>query len=75
MKTPIYITKITSKLAAEALSRARLQGITAFGETLTSSIGCSMHNVKSPAAIYHVTSPPIRRDPETPRLLIKSLAL
>lgn len=75
MKSPVYITRVSSKLAAEAISRARLRGVNVFGETLASSIGCDMSNVKPTTAAYYVTSPPIRRDPETSRFLMKSLAL
>lgn len=74
-KCPIYVTRVTSKSAAQAISRARLQGVNVFGETLASSIGCALADVKPENALYYVTSPPIRRDSETPRSLLKSLAL
>lgn len=74
-KCPIYVTRVTSKSAAQAISRARLQGVNVFGETLASSIGCALADVKPDKAVYYVTSPPIRRDAETPRALLKSLAL
>lgn len=75
MKAPVFISHLTSHKAAEALSSARLKGITAFGDVLTGAIGCSLRDVKAAASLYYVTSPPIRRDPETPRLLLKALAL
>lgn len=74
VKVPVYITRLTSKLAAETLARARLRGISAFGETLASSIGVRLRDVKPAQAIYYVTSPPIRADPEAPNFLLKSLA-
>lgn len=74
VKVPVYITRLTSKLAAETLARARLRGISAFGEALTGSIGCTLRDIKPAQVIYYVTSPPIRSDPETPNFLLKSLA-
>lgn len=75
VKTPLYVTKITSNLAAETLSRARRRGILVYGEALASSLGCSLHNVKLPNQLYYITCPPIRTDPETPRQLMKHLVL
>lgn len=57
------------------LSRARRNGITAFGETLVSSLGTSLRKVKPHEIIYYVTSPPIRNDPEAPTQLLKGLAM
>lgn len=65
---------MTSKLAAETLARARLRGISAYGEALTGAIGCNLRDVKPTQAIYYVTSPPIRSDPEAPHFLLKTLA-
>ncbi|XP_058455298.1 dihydropyrimidinase isoform X2 [Malaya genurostris] len=74
-KTPLYVTRVTSKLAAEQVSQARRRGLLVYGETLASSLGCTLTNVKPNALVYYVTSPPIRQDPETPRQLMKFLAL
>nr|XP_029736010.1 dihydropyrimidinase-like isoform X2 [Aedes albopictus] len=74
-KTPLYVTRVTSKLAAEQVSQARRRGLLVYGETLASSLGCSLTNVKPNTLAYYVTSPPIRPDPETPRHLMKFLAL
>ncbi|XP_019554749.2 dihydropyrimidinase isoform X2 [Aedes albopictus] len=74
-KTPLYVTRVTSKLAAEQVSQARRRGLLVYGETLVSSLGCSLTNVKPNTLAYYVTSPPIRPDPETPRHLMKFLAL
>lgn len=65
---------MTSKLAAETLARARLRGINVFGEVLAGAIGCNLHGLKPSQAIYYVTSPPIRADPEASHLLLKTLA-
>ncbi|KXJ83498.1 hypothetical protein RP20_CCG005642 [Aedes albopictus] len=77
--TPEFLMKllaqVTSKLAAEQVSQARRRGLLVYGETLASSLGCSLTNVKPNTLAYYVTSPPIRPDPETPRHLMKFLAL
>ncbi|XP_058062502.1 dihydropyrimidinase isoform X2 [Anopheles bellator] len=74
-KAPLYVTRVTSKLAAEQLSQAKRRGLAVCGETLASSLGCTLTNVKPNALVYYTTSPPIRKDPETPRHLLKFLAL
>uniref|UniRef100_A0A182MQI7 dihydropyrimidinase n=1 Tax=Anopheles culicifacies TaxID=139723 RepID=A0A182MQI7_9DIPT len=74
-KAPLYVTRVTSKLAAEQLSLAKRRGLVVYGETLASSLGCTLTNVKPNALVYYTTSPPIRKDPETPRHLVKFLAL
>ncbi|KAH8399285.1 hypothetical protein KR215_007235 [Drosophila sulfurigaster] len=74
MKTPLYVTGVTSKSSAELVGRARRSGYCVFGETLASSIGRSMSNVPKSERIYYITSPPIRMSAETPRQLMKSLA-
>lgn len=72
-EAPVYITKVTSKLAADQISFAKRRGAKVFGEVLAGSIGC-----KSPCApsIYTLTSPPLRlKDAENSKLLLKNLAL
>lgn len=71
----MYVTRITNRLSSDAVQRARRQGIITFGETLISSLGTSLRNIKDNEQIYYVTSPPIRRDPETGTHLMKCLAL
>lgn len=73
-KVPLYVTKITSRLSAETLARARLRGIIAYGEAHTAAVGRSLQDVKATQAIYYITSPPLRSDPETPNFLMKTLA-
>ncbi|XP_049304431.1 dihydropyrimidinase isoform X2 [Bactrocera dorsalis] len=74
MKTPLYVTRITSKSSAEIIGRARRSGYVVFGETLAGSIGRSMNGVRQQERLYYITSPPIRESAETPRQLMKSLA-
>lgn len=61
-------------MAAETLARARLRGIMAYGEVLAAAIGCNLYGMKPAQAIYYVTSPPIRSDPEASHFLMKTLA-
>ncbi|XP_037922617.1 dihydropyrimidinase isoform X2 [Hermetia illucens] len=74
MKAPLYVTRVTNKLSADAIGRARHSGTCVYGETLASSIGRCMSEVKGSDQVYFITSPPIRDAPETPRQLMKSLA-
>ncbi|XP_022222897.1 dihydropyrimidinase isoform X2 [Drosophila obscura] len=74
MKTPLFVSGLTSKSSAELVGRARRSGYCVFGETLASSIGRSMSGVSKGERIYYITSPPIRESAETPRQLMKSLA-
>lgn len=70
-ESPIYITKVSSKLAADQISFAKRRGAKVFGECLVGSIGC-----KSAPSIYTLTSPPLRlKDAENSKLLLKHLAL
>ncbi|XP_020799541.1 dihydropyrimidinase 1 isoform X2 [Drosophila serrata] len=74
MKTPLFVSGLTSKSSAELVGRARRSGYCVFGETLASSLGRSMSGVPKGDRIYCITSPPIRESAETPRQLMKSLA-
>lgn len=72
-ESPVYITKVTSKLAADQIASAKRRGVRVFGEIVVGSIG-----VKAPStpSVYTLTSPPLRlRDPENSKLLLKHLAL
>lgn len=72
-ESAVYITKVTSKLAADQIASAKRRGVKVFGEALVSSIGA-----KAPCApsVYTMTSPPLRlKDPENSKLLLKHLAL
>lgn len=74
MKSPLYVTGITSKSSAEIIGRFRRSGFCVFGETLASAVGRSLNGVRKQDQLYFVTSPPIRSTAETPRALMKSLA-
>ena len=69
----MYVTRVSSKLAAEQLARAKRRGVCVFGEALASSLGCVVPS--SLPLIYRITSPPLRSDPEASRILLKYLAL
>lgn len=69
----IYITKVTSKIAADQIAAAKRRGVKVFAETTVGSIGA-----KTPCApsVYTLTSPPLRlKDPENSKSLLKHLAL
>ena len=72
-ESAVYITKVTSKLAADQIAAAKRRGVKVFGETTVGSIGSKAPCVPS---IYTLTSPPLRlKDPENSKLLLKHLAL
>ncbi|KAG5681562.1 hypothetical protein PVAND_010982 [Polypedilum vanderplanki] len=71
--SPIYITKVSSKLAADQIQLAKRRGTKVYGEILAASIGC---NTPAAPSIYTLTSPPLRlKDPENSKLLLKHVAL
>ncbi|XP_055375038.1 dihydropyrimidinase isoform X2 [Condylostylus longicornis] len=74
MKVPLYVTRVTSNLSSEVIGRYRRSNYCVFGETLASSIGRCMDDVKPAAQIYFIKSPPIRKSVETPKHLVKALA-
>lgn len=72
-ESAVYVTKITSKLAADQIAAAKRRGVKVFGETTVGSIGS-----KSPCSpsVYTLTAPPLRvKDPENAKLLMKYIAL
>lgn len=72
-ESPVYITKVSSKLAADQIAYAKRRGAKVYGELLAASIGCKSPSVPS---VYTLTSPPLRlKDPENSKLLLKHLAL
>jgi dihydropyrimidinase len=73
VEVPVYITKISGRLSAEQVSKAKRQNkFPVYGEILTSSI--ANVNVKKNRVCF-ASNPPIRSDQETSRSLIKHLAL
>lgn len=73
VEVPIYVTKVSGKMSAEQISKAkRRNNCPVYGEILTSSIASLAFRNKR---ICYLNNPPIRSDPETSRCLIKHLAL
>lgn len=73
VNSPVYISKVSSKYAADHIVNAKRRGLKVFGEVLIGSIGA-----KSPClpSVLTLTSPPLRlRDPENGKLLMKLLAM
>ncbi|CAD1468575.1 unnamed protein product, partial [Heterotrigona itama] len=74
---PLYIVHVMSRSAAEAVDAARRRGACVFGETLAAAIGTDGTNYTHKCwkhAAAHVLSPPLRPDPDTPRVLLNMLA-
>lgn len=71
--SPVYLTKVSSKQAADQISLAKRRGARVFAEILSASVG-----TKAPMSpsVYTMASPPIRvKDAENAKLLLKHLAL
>ncbi|XP_011172142.1 dihydropyrimidinase isoform X3 [Solenopsis invicta] len=74
---PLYIVHVMSRSAAEQVENARKRGVCVFGETLAAAIGTDGTNYLHKCwrhAAGHILSPPLRPDPDTPRVLVNSLA-
>lgn len=75
---PTYIVHVMSKLACDAVVRARKEGIcTAYGEPIAAGLGvdgthCWAHDWRHAAA--YVMGPPLRPDPTTKKYLMHHLA-
>ncbi|XP_018375235.1 PREDICTED: dihydropyrimidinase isoform X2 [Trachymyrmex cornetzi] len=77
VNSPLYITAISSKSAADVVSAKRSDGIIVFGETLASTIGIDgseQYGKDVESARRFITNPPLRPDPTTPAYLTEHLA-
>ncbi|KAL6437492.1 hypothetical protein ACFW04_005151 [Cataglyphis niger] len=77
VNSPLYVTAITSKSAADVMSAKRSEGVVVFGETLASAIGIDgseQYTKDMEKARRLITNPPLRPDPTTPAYLIEHLA-
>lgn len=77
VNTPVYIVHVMSKLACDALVRARKEGKLAFGEPIAAGLGtdgchCWHDNWRHAAA--YVMGPPLRPDPTVKTYLMQHLA-
>ena len=72
VKCPLYVTRVSSISAADAIKNRKPKGQKVYGETLSAALGVSgKANKKSP---LFVTSPPIRFNQETKSHLFTLLA-
>lgn len=77
MNSPLYVTAISSKLAADVLSAKRSEDVVVFGETLASAVGIDgseQYSKDMERGRRFITNPPLRRDPTTPAYLTERLA-
>ncbi|XP_025158581.1 dihydropyrimidinase isoform X3 [Harpegnathos saltator] len=77
VNSPLYITAITSKSAADVVSAKRSEGVVLFGETLASAVGTDgseQYGKDMERARRFITNPPLRPDPTTPAYLTERLA-
>lgn len=77
MNSPLYISAVSSKSAADVVSAKRTDGVILFGETLASNVGIDgteQYGKDIEKARRFVTSPPLRPDSTTPAYLIEHLA-
>ncbi|XP_043683438.1 dihydropyrimidinase isoform X2 [Vespula pensylvanica] len=77
VNSPLYISTVSSKSAADVVSAKRTEGVIVFGETLASYVGVDgteQYGKDIEKARRFVTSPPLRPDSTTPAYLIEHLA-
>ncbi|XP_029165818.1 dihydropyrimidinase isoform X6 [Nylanderia fulva] len=77
VNSPLYVSAISSKSAADVMSAKRSEGIIVFGETLASTIGIDGNEQYSKdveKGRRFITSPPLRPDATTPAYLTEHLA-
>ncbi|KAJ8973818.1 hypothetical protein NQ317_002381, partial [Molorchus minor] len=74
---PLYVVHVMSKSAAQALDQACERGTRVYGETLAAALGTDGTHYKNSCFHHsagHILSPPLRPDPQTPFILMNSLA-
>ncbi|XP_072766541.1 dihydropyrimidinase-like isoform X3 [Anoplolepis gracilipes] len=77
VNSPLYVTAISSKSAADVVSAKRSEGVIVFGETLASTVGIDgseQFGKDMEKARRFITNPPLRPDPTTPAYLTEHLA-
>lgn len=76
-QSPVYIVHVMSKLACDAVKRARAEGKVVFGEPIAAGLGtdgCSCWHSDWRTAAAFVMGPPLRPDPTTKWYLMNHLA-
>ena len=73
---PLYLVRVTGCGAAHMIAEKRRQGAVVYGEVTAAALatdGTQYRNGSWRHAAAHVTSPPLRPDPETPNALLDLL--
>ncbi|KAH7701953.1 dihydropyrimidinase [Aphelenchoides avenae] len=76
-KCPLYIDNVTSKNVAKDISSSRRHRHIVFGETTAAGLALSAeHSLEDDLKFLaaYVTSPPVRKDPKTPSVLMDALS-
>ncbi|KAI6175942.1 hypothetical protein M3Y97_00745400 [Aphelenchoides bicaudatus] len=74
---PLYVVHVMSKLAANVIAQHRQNGTVVFGEPIAAGLACTgdvYYDADWTKAAFHVLSPPLSRDPNTPGALMDLLA-
>ncbi|VDN08792.1 unnamed protein product [Dibothriocephalus latus] len=74
---PLYVVHVMSSLAANKIAEARKDGVLVIGEAVAAGLGADGSHYFDKCwrhAAGFVMSPPLKMNPETPKLLMKALA-